>query len=386
MTIIDLDQNATTPTSPEVIERVAQVMAEAGGNPGSRHGVGRRARQVLEESRESIAALLGAKPTEVVFTSGGTESINTAILGLSRGSKGVIALPPGEHPATEAAVDRLIERGWQTLRLPIDGMGRLDSETIRAIDWSMVRLVTALLAHNETGVLQEVAPLVQLSREHRVPIHIDAVQAIGKIPVHFHQLGVTALSAGGHKFSGPRGVGLLLLRDGVRLLPQLVGGHQETDRRAGTEPVALIAGMALAVERAVQQVEERARHMRQLRDRLQTGLLNLEPSGVVLGDEQHRLPNTLCIAFPGFDGDSLLVALDLEGVCCSMGSACSSGSSEPAPILLAMQVPPEQYRAALRFSVGMSNTVAEIDAALPRIQAVLDRARNRSAASTGTLR
>lgn len=386
MTIIDLDQNATTPTSPEVIERVAQVMAEAGGNPGSRHGVGRRARQVLEESRESIAALLGAKPTEVVFTSGGTESINTAILGLSRGSKGVIALPPGEHPATEAAVDRLIERGWQTLRLPIDGMGRLDSETIRAIDWSMVRLVTALLAHNETGVLQEVAPLVQLSREHRVPIHIDAVQAIGKIPVHFHQLGVTALSAGGHKFSGPRGVGLLLLRDGVRLLPQLVGGHQETDRRAGTEPVALIAGMALAVERAVQQVEERARHMRQLRDRLQTGLLHLEPSGVVLGDEQHRLPNTLCIAFPGFDGDSLLVALDLEGVCCSMGSACSSGSSEPAPILLAMQVPPEQYRAALRFSVGMSNTVAEIDAALPRIQAVLDRARNRSAASTGTLR
>ncbi|MEZ6055889.1 MAG: cysteine desulfurase family protein [Planctomycetaceae bacterium] len=373
MNRIDLDHNATTPMADDVIERVAEVMRDAAGNPGSRHAAGRKARQVLEESRERVAEQLGARGSEVVFTSGGTESINTAILGLARGSDAVVALPPGEHPATERTVDRLTTRGWKELRLPIDTTGRLLNDRLHQFDWSNVRLATALLAHNETGVLQDLSPLVELCRQHRVPLHVDGVQAVGKVPVHFHQLGATALSAGGHKFNGPRGIGLLLIRDGVRLSPLLSGGHQETGRRAGTEPIALIAGLTLALEQAVGQLEWRANHMRTLRDRLQSGLLQLDPTAVVHGDQTHRLPNTLCISFPGRDGDSLLVALDLAGVCCSMGSACSSGSSEPAPILVAMGVPPEQYRSALRFSVGPSNTEAEIDTALQRIQRILHR-------------
>lgn len=375
---IYLDNNATTQPLPEVVERVTQVLCDCYGNPGSRHAVGRPARQVLESSRESIAAILGALPEEVVFTSGGTEATNMALLGLTAGRKGMCVTTGGEHPATSETLAVLQKRGWSRHVLKVDNDGLISAAAVDAAPWESIQLATLILAHNETGVIQDVARLSERCRELNVPLHLDAVQAVGKIPVHFHNLGATALALGAHKFHGPRGVGALLVRKGTTLPPLLVGGHQERGRRPGTEPVAFIAGMALALELWHRSADARTRHLTSLRDRLQAGLASRCAPIVVNGSQQHRLPNTLNVSFPGCDGDALLVNLDLEGVCCSMGSTCSSGSSEPAPTLVAMGCTPEVYRSALRFSVGSFNTVEEIDVAIERIAGVVQRLRPRA--------
>jgi cysteine desulfurase len=380
---LDLDANATTRPLPEVVEVVARHLRDAWGNPGSRHALGRSARRVLETSRESIAAILGADPDELLFTSGGTESNNTAVFGLARGNGGTIALSPGEHPANLEACRVLMRRGWTLHRLPVDSQGRIVDDDIASATprdsnpWASgdVRLAAIILAHNETGVIQDIVPLVERCRERQIPLHLDGVQTVGKIPVDFHALGATTLSFGAHKFHGPRGIGGLLIRKGTRLTPLLYGGHQEQDRRAGTEAVPLIAGMAKALELWHADRDRRTAHLSTLRDRLQAGLLERCSPAVVNSGDAPRLPNTLSIAFPGLDGEALLVALDLAGVCCSLGSTCASGSTEPAPILVAMGVSSDIYRSSVRLSVSAVNTLSEIDDAVERIAVVVNRLR-----------
>lgn len=358
--VIDLDANATTRTLPAVAECVARHLCDTGGNPGSRHVLGRKARRVLETSRESIAHILGAEPDEVLFTSGGTEANNLAVCGLPRGSKGMIALSPGEHPSVHEACTVMQQRGWTLHRFPVDSHGRVIAEA----PWPEVKLACVLWGHNETGVLQDVPAISDLCRSHGVPLHLDAVQVVGKLPVNFRETGATTLSFGAHKFHGPRGIGGLLLRKGTRLTPQLVGGFQEHGKRAGTEPVALIAGMALALELCQRDQAARFETLTNLRDRLQARLVEECPFAIVHAATVARLPNTLNIAFPGVDGEALLVALDLAGVCASLGSACASGSTEPSPILVAMGCDPAVYRASLRLSVSVFNTIEEIDRAV----------------------
>ena len=397
---IYLDHNATTRPWPEVIETVAYHMQHSYANPGSRHAEGRQARKVLESSRETIASILGAQPDEVVFTSGGTEASNLALFGAALSmTPGTIALTAGEHPATMEACKSLKPLGWELKVLPVDHDGRLSAEGVGSLFPSgqpsldradrlsgrsekdsrprPVRIATVILAHNETGVIQDVEPLAAICREHGVFCHIDAVQAVGKIEVNFAELGATSLAFGAHKFHGPRGIGGLLLKKGVTLAPFEFGGHQESGRRPGTEMVALAAGMAKALELWHCERHERTARLKELRDRLEAGLLDRCPFAVVNGSREYRLPNTLNIAFPGLDGEAILVNLDLEGIACSLGSTCASGSAEPAPALVAMGAPPEVYKASVRFTVGLENTVAEMDDAAERIGRVIARLREK---------
>ncbi len=373
---IYLDNNATTRPLPEVVEIIGKHMADSFANPGSRHSLGRIARRVLEDARESMAAILGANPKEILFTSGGTESTNAAIFGLTGKDSGKLASTQGEHPATrECCLWLEKNRGWKQITLKVNPEGRLLTNQFENLSWNELRLVTVILAHNETGVIQDLGPLSERCRKHHVALHVDAVQAVGKIPVNFRELGATALSLGAHKFYGPRGIGALLLREGVELSPWLFGGHQEQGRRPGTEPVALIAGMAKALELWHAKEERITNRLQSYRDRLQQGLQeNCEPTAIN-GSLEYRLPNTLNISFPGLDGEALLVALDLEGIACSLGSTCASGSTEPAPSLVAMSLPEEVYRSAVRFSVGLHNTEAEIQEAIRRITTVVTRLR-----------
>ncbi len=372
---IFLDNNATTVILPEVAEAMSSAWTTAFANPGSQHSFGRDARRVLEDSRDSIAHILGADPTEVIFTSGGTESINAAINGLTCGRKGVIALTAGEHPATTAACERARQDGLKLRTLEVDSTGLLKVEQFANMPWADLKLVCVILAHNETGVIQDLTQLSNLCEEHRVPLLVDAVQAVGKIPVNFHELKATALAFGAHKFHGPRGIGGLLLRRGVQLPPLLEGGHQESGRRAGTEPVPLIAGMAKALECFDRDRNARMHRVEILRDQLQQSLVeNCSPT-VVHGESSPRLPNTLSMAFPGVDGEAMLVNLDLEGVACSLGSTCASGSAEPAPALLAMNIEPAICTSSVRFSVSHMNTLEEVEDAGSRIVRVVEQLR-----------
>ena len=389
---IYLDNNATTRPWPEVIEAVTHHLQHSYANPGSRHAEGRQARKVLESSRESIASILGAQPDEVIFTSGGTEASNLALFGAANSTTpGTIALTAGEHPATIETCKSLKPHGWELAVLPVDREGRLQTLEcgVSAPLWiegkesgdesphSKVKIATVILAHNETGVIQDVRPLASLCRARGAFCHIDAVQAVGKMEVHFTELGATSLAFGAHKFHGPRGIGGLLLKKGATLAPFEFGGHQESGRRPGTEMVALAAGMAKALEIWHHERHERTARLKELRDRLEAGLLDRCPWAVINGSREHRLPNTLNIAFPGLDGEAILVNLDLEGIACSLGSTCASGSAEPAPALVAMGVPPEVYKASVRFTVGLENTLSEMDDAAERIGRVVARLRGK---------
>ena len=396
--MIYLDNNATTEIDPDVLTEMQRVARSAIGNPGSRHLAGRRARQVLEDARESIAQILHALPEEVVFTSGGTESNNLAITGLAANHTGTVLLPPGEHPSIEEPVRRLVQTGWQRQTIPLNALGQFDLSaaelppldqfgrscarvekvsfdeglnTARQVRDKIyknalngVSLVTSILAHNETGVIHDLQPLARHCLQQGVPFHVDGVQAAGKMEVNFEELPATTLSASAHKFHGPRGIGILLVRKRTRLTAQLVGGFQEQGMRPGTEAVMLVAGMNLALQKWFQQREARRIVLESLRNRLQTGLMQACPWAVVNGDQAHRLSNTLNIAFPGCDADALLIALDLAGVCCSLGSACASGSNEPSPVLVAMGLTEKVYRSSLRLSLSIHNTNAEIDQAI----------------------
>jgi cysteine desulfurase len=377
-----LDHNSTTRPLPEVIEAVARHSAESYANPGSRHAEGRIARRALEDARERIAAVLHARPDEVIFTSGGTEAINLALFGLAPRRPATVLTTAGEHPAGRQACARLLECGWRQKLLAVDHSGRLVAEKLDALDWDEIGLATVILAHNETGVIQDAVPLAERCRERGIPLHVDGVQAVGKMPVDFGALGATALSLGAHKFHGPRGIGALLLREGAHLRPRQLGGHQEGDRRAGTESVALAVGMAIALERWHADRADREAKTRSLRDRLERQLKTACHPAVVNGSPEHRLANTLNIAFPGVAGDALFVALDLAGVSCSLGTTCASGSTEPSPALLAMGCPPDVAASAVRLSLSFENTVEEIDDAAERIARVVGRLRTATPAET----
>ena len=372
---IFLDANSTTRPYPEVIETVAHQLRFAYANPGSRHAEGRKARRVFEEAREKIADLLGASPSEVIFTSGGTEASNMAIFGFASSVPEAIALTAGEHPATIETCGALVQRGWKLVNMDVDTDGRLLQDQFATLPWDHLKLVTLILAHNETGVIQDTAALVQYCQERGVPLHIDAVQAVGKIPINFRAMKATSLSLGAHKFHGPRGIGALLLRDGVKLAPLQYGGHQESGRRPGTEMVALAAGMARALEICHADMDSRINRLKSMRDDLEQRLqATCEPT-VINSPAEHRLPNTLNISFQGVDGEAMLVALDLEGIACSLGSTCASGSAEPAPVLMAMGRSADVYKSAVRFTLSSDNRPEEIPIAAQRITAVVKRLR-----------
>ena len=375
MSSIYLDNNATTPVFPEVMQCMTDAWATAFANPGSQHSYGREARRVLEDSRESIAEILCADASEVIFTSGGTESINMAIYGFTFGRRGTIAITAGEHPATLAACERARQNGWEIVTIPVDDQGRLVESRLQMLPWNDIKLVCVILAHNETGVIQNVSQLARLCRENGAGLLLDGVQAVGKMPVNFQSLGATALAFGAHKFHGPRGIGGLLLKRGVKLPPFLEGGHQENGRRAGTEPVPLIAGMVKALQLWAADSQNRLDRVRTLRDQLQQELIRRCSPVVVHGVNADRLMNTLSIAFPGIPGEAMLVSLHLAGVACSLGSTCASGSAQAAPSLLAMGIDPEVCKSSVRFSLGSQNSAEEIAEAANRIVAVVARIR-----------
>lgn len=379
MDLIYLDNNATTPLLPAVAEAMRPFTTEVFGNPASAHRFGRRARQALEDARDTIADLLDADADEVIFTSGATEANNTALLGLaaSVSDRSRILASPVEHPSVDGALQRLAELGHSVERLPVDGAGIVSPESAIRLLHPETRLLAIQLANHETGAIQPIRELVALTTHH-APLtthHCDAVQAAGKMPVRFHELGVTTLSLSAHKFHGPKGVGALLVRRGTRLAPLLLGGHQQQGRRPGTEPVALAVGLATALAIAHRDMAARREHVGRLRALL-LGRLSTEAAPVILnGPEEGGLPHTLNLSFPGCRAEALLMNLDLAGVACSTGSACSSGSLLPSPVLQAMAVGPERLHSAMRFSLSPLLSEAEVATAADRIAVVVNRLR-----------
>lgn len=352
MESIYLDNNATTPVLPAVWEAMRPYLTEVYGNPASAHTVGRRARRALEDARERTAALLGAHPDEVVFTSGATEANNLALFGLAGTPPGHLITSPIEHPSVAEPVRRLEQSGFAVDRLPVSAAGIVEADSLSRLLQPETRLVSVMLANHETGAVQPVAVLAGLL-EGRAAFHCDAVQAVGKIPVHFHDLGVSTLSLSAHKFHGPKGVGALLVRRKVRLEPLAWGGHQQQGRRPGTESVALIVGLATALDLWHREAAARTERVRRLRGLFLSRLRETAGPVVVNGpgdDSAAGVPHTLNVSFPGCQADALLMGLDLAGVACSTGSACSSGSLLPSPVLQAMGTPNAVLRSAMRFS------------------------------------
>jgi cysteine desulfurase len=351
----------------------------AGGNAESRHTAGRRARRAWEDAKETVARILGAEPGEVVFTSGGTEANNLAVFGLAgvEETPGRIVSSPIEHPAVAEPVAKLEAEGFAVERPRVTAEGLADPEAILASFGASTRFATLIMANNETGAIQPVRLLAERAAERGVPVHTDAVQAVGRIPVDFRALGVTTLAASAHKFHGPVGVGILLVRQGFRLKSRLFGGGQQQGRRPGTVAVPLAVGFAAALEKWHKEAEARTTRWTRLRDQFEAALITaLGPDRAIRNgptDPDSRLPQTLNIGFPGLDGDALLMQLDLAGVYASLGSACASGSTRPSPTLQAMRVPDDRLRSSVRFSLGATTTEADIDEAAARIVAVVNR-------------
>ncbi|MBA4107523.1 MAG: cysteine desulfurase [Pirellula sp.] len=403
---IYLDHNATAPILPEVADAVREAALRYHGNPASQHDAGRQARRALEQARVRIAEILGARTAgmdadQLIFTSGGTESNNLAIhglLGLTAGTLRAGGMNPPAHGATSPRLvistieHPSIARTAESLALPIPtrvggfippvlqtlgvnaaGVIRLDQ--LESLLTPTTQLASIMLASNETGVLQPVAEAAAICRRHGVLLHTDATQVVGKLPVNFTALGVDALTATAHKFHGPLGVGVLLLRHGVQLTPALHGGFQQAALRPGTESVSLAIGMQTALELWQREANARRERMTMLRDHFEQTIRAGWPAAVVIGAQSPRLPHTSNIALIGLDRQALVMALDLAGVACSSGSACASGSSEPSPTLLAMGLPEEQISASVRFSLGATTTPAEIDEAARRILNVCNNLR-----------
>ena len=375
--MIYLDHNATTPMRPEVREAMWPYLGEEFGNPSSRHGPGRRAREAVEGARRQIAELLACDPGEVHFTSGGTEADNWALRGMAARSDGRVVVSSVEHHAVLQAAGELARAGREVVVLPVDGTGRVDPERVlEAVDGAAV--VSLILANNETGTIQPVSEIGAVLGARGVPFHVDAVQAFGKIPTRVDDLHADLVSLSAHKINGPKGVGALYVREGTDLAPWQLGGGHEHGMRAGTENVAAIVGFgaAAAIRRA--EMDEQGRRQGRLRDRLESGLRERVEEVAVHGHPQRRLSNTLNISFRGVEAEAVLVGLDLEGVCASSGSACTEGAAEPSHVLLAMGVEPRLAAGALRFSLGWGNAEAEIDRVLEVVPGIVARLRELS--------
>jgi len=368
------DYNATTPLAPEVIDAVARSSADTFGNASSIHRFGQQAKAALDEARSAVATLVGGDPSEVVFTSGGTEADNFAIRGAAEaleptGRRHLIASAI-EHEAVLNTFKALARRGWRTTLLPVDESGVLSPDRLREAITAETALVSVMHANNEIGTVQPVAALAGIAHDHGAIMHTDAVQSAGKIPVDVRSLGVDLLSLSAHKFNGPKGAGVLWIKRGTRMQPTMTGGRHERNRRAGTENVAAIAGLGVAARLARGKLSTESARVAALRDRLETEILATVPGTAVNGARGARVPNTTNISFDRVEAESLLIALDLEGVAVSTGSACSSGTLEPSHVLKAMGLPAHRTQNSLRFSLGMFSTDAEIDyivGLLPRL-------------------
>ncbi|MFY9820682.1 MAG: cysteine desulfurase family protein [Thermoanaerobaculia bacterium] len=371
------DNNATTPLHPRAREAMLPWIGELHGNPSSLHRFGQAARNAVEEAREKVAALLGVRPPEVVFTASGTEANNAVLFHCARSAgSGHLVISAVEHPSIREAAARLEKEGFEVTRVSPAGDGVVPvAEVVRSLRPD-TRLVALMLANNELGTLQPVAEVAAACRERGVPVLCDAVQAVGKIAVDATALGVDYLVLGAHKFHGPLGAAALWVRKGVELTGYLVGGSQERRRRASTENVPAIVGLGEAAAAAREEMAARGAHLAALRDRFEAGLARRMPDAIFHCQRSPRLPNTSHVAFPGAEGESLLIRLDLAGFAVSTGSACSSGAVEPSKTLLAIGLLPDEALSSLRISFGLFNTADEVDAfldALDREVAALRR-------------
>ena len=373
MRSIYLDYSATTPVEPSVVDAMADCYRTMIGNPSSQHQFGRRAKRAFEDAAEAVGRLLGARMNQsnadrVVLTSGGTEANNLALGGLTDAVPGRLIVSTIEHPSTLAAAAQLRRNGWQIDLLNVLQSGTIDLDHLdRLLDETKTpSLVSVMWANNETGVIQPIEAVVARCQPRNIPVHTDAVQVAGKLPINFQQLGVTSLSVAAHKFHGPCGVGALILRHAAPHNPILFGGAQQLGLRPGTESVALAVGMRTALKQWCTNQPDRFAHLQRCRDLLETQLTSSRHDCLVNG-ASNRLPQTLNLSFLGIDRQQLLIALDLAGVCASSGSACASGSSEPSHVLQAMGLPINRVEGAIRLSVGIPTTLTEIETAVDRI-------------------
>ena len=368
------DYNATTPLAPEVIDAVARASRDVFGNASSVHRFGQQAKAALDDARSAVAALIGADPSEIVFTSGGTESDNFAIRGAAEalepsGRRHLIA-GAIEHEAVLNTLKALARRGWRTTLLPVEPSGIVSPDRLREAITTETALVSVMHANNEIGTIQPVTELAAIAHEHGALMHTDAVQTAGKIRVDVRALGIDLLSLSAHKFNGPKGAGALWIKRGTRLQPTMTGGKHERNRRAGTENVPGIVGLGVAAQLAAAKLDADAPRIAALRDRLERGVLDAVAGTAVNGAREARVPNTTNISFDRVEAESLLIALDLAGVAVSTGSACSSGTLEPSHVLKAMGLPAHRTQNSLRFSLGLFSTEDEVDftiAVLPRL-------------------
>jgi cysteine desulfurase len=369
-----LDHNATTPVAAEVADRMDRALREVPGNASSVHHYGQQAKAAVDDARSEVAALLGADASEIVFTCGGTESDNFAIRGaaeaLEASGRTHLIASALEHEAVLRTLAALGKRGWRVTLLPVDASGIVSPDALRAAITDDTAVVSVMHANNEIGTIQPIAELAQIAKAHGALFHTDAVQSVGKVPVNVRALGIDLLSLSAHKFYGPKGTGAMWLRKGVRLTPFMTGGRQERNRRAGTENVPGIVGLGTAARLARIKLGDEAARVGALRDRLEAGVLAAVPGAERNGASEPRVPNTTNISFDRVESESLLIGLDLEGIAVSSGSACSSGTLEPSHVLKAMGLHHLRTLSSIRFSLGASNTDADVDrviAVLPKL-------------------
>jgi cysteine desulfurase len=383
---IYLDHNATTPVHPEVLEAMLPFMTEQFGNGSSIHTYGREARNAIDDAREQVAALINAKsPSEIVFTSTGTEADNYAIKGIaelqqSRNGGNHIITSSIEHHAVLHTCQYLEKHGFEVTYLPVDRYGRIQLDDLREAIRDGTILISIMHANNETGAIEPIGEICEIAQEHRIPVHTDAVQSVGKLPVDVQALGVSMLSLSAHKIYGPKGIGALYLRRGTRLENLLHGGSHERNRRAGSENVPSIVGIGEAAALAKKDREANVEHLNQLTDKLRQGLREGIDYIHENSDPETSLPGTLNISFEYIEGESLILRLDMEGICVSTGSACTSGSMEPSHVLAALGLPPKLAQGTVRFSLGKDNTEAEIDAVIEKLPKVVEQMRGMSPA------
>ena len=380
MNVIYVDNNATTQVAPEVLEEMLPYFNEYYGNPSSMHTFGGMVERKIVEARERLAGLLGASPDEIIFTSCGTESDSTAIRAaiLSNPKKKHILTSRVEHPAIKNLFEYLSKNGYRATFVPVDRKGRLDLDYLYQHLSEDTAIVSLMWANNESGVIFPIEEIGSVLKEKGIVFHTDAVQAVGKIPIDLNEVDVDMLSLSGHKLHGPKGIGALYVRKGTKYSPFLIGGHQEKGRRGGTENVASIIGLGKASELAAENLMDKNKRVKRLRDKLETELLSRIPNAMINGDIENRLPNTTSIAFEYVEGESILLLMDEFGICASSGSACTSGSLEPSHVLRAMGVPFTAAHGSIRFSLSSYNTEEEIDVIIEKLPPIIERVRELS--------
>jgi cysteine desulfurase len=385
MKTIYLDNNATTQVAPEVLDTILPYFHELYGNPSSAHSFGGQVAEKVAEAREQVAALLGARPGEIIFTSGGTESDNAAVRSALAAypEKRHIVTSQVEHPAIRSLCQHLAKQGYRVTEVPVSSLGELDMDVYAKSLAPDTAIVSLMWANNETGVIFPIEKAAEMAKDKGILFHTDAVQAVGKIPINMRNNAVDMLSLSGHKLHSPKGIGVLYARTGLKFKPYVIGGHQERSRRAGTENTPAIIGLGKACELAALRMEEETTRVKPLRDKLEKEILEKIPHTRANGSAVPRLPNTSNISFEFVEGESILLSLDAEGICASTGSACSSGSLEPSHVLLAMGLTPTTAQGSIRFSLSIYNQEEEIDYVLQKLPPIIERLRGMSPLWTG---